>query len=99
MYPQGTSNGVQDVAAPQTRVTLMSRPLPHRNSATVCPAKRFLGVDPHSLLSHQTGQESVGAAPVPPTGGVSSSGSRHCQYLPFLFQTARVEVGRFVKED
>jgi hypothetical protein len=31
--------------------------------------------------------------------GVSSLQSQHCQYLPFLFQTARVEVRRFVKED
>ncbi len=103
MYPLGTSNGLQEAAAPRTRVTLMSRPIPNRGSATDSQAKRSKGAAPHlsahPLLPHRTGQESVRAAPVPPTGGVSSSRSRHCQYLPFLFQTARVEVGHFVKED
>lgn len=100
MYPLGTCNGVQDAATAARKAVLRSQPFPNRRSGT--RTKGSAGASPHLLGRSPLLRAShcrFVAAPVPHTGGVSFSMSRHCQYLPFLFQTARVEVGRLVKED
>jgi hypothetical protein len=103
MYPLGTCNGVQDVTAAPTRAVPMSPLFPNTRSAIESLAQRLAGAAPnplaHSPRPHNGRPKPVRAAPAPCTGNVSFRGSRHCQYLPFLFQTARVEVGHLVKED
>jgi hypothetical protein len=103
MYPHGTCNGVQDTAEVRIRAVLTSRPFALGNSGAGSDTKRFGPAAPnplaHSPLRRQDKRKPVSAAPVPHSGDVSIIGSRHCYYLPFLFQTARVEVGPLVKED
>jgi hypothetical protein len=103
MYPLGTCNGVQDATEVQTGTLLMSQPFVNGSSEAGFSTKRSGGASPDPLvrspLPREDKQEPVCAATVPSSRDVSFIGSRHCQYLPFLFQTARVEVGPLVKED
>ncbi len=102
-YPLGTCNGVQDAAAVPAGAVPMSQPFPSHGAATGFSAKASAGAGPHlpghAPLPHESPRWTVCAAPVPRPGDVPIRGSRHYLYLPFLFQTARVEVGRLVKED
>ena len=102
MYPLGTRKGVQDAAAAEIMAVPMSQPFPN-GFGTGPNENRFSGaaLNPlaHPALPREGERKDVCAAPAPRTGDVPFAGSQHRQYLPFLFQTARVEVGRLVKED
>lgn len=101
--PQGTCNGVRDRAAARAGAVPVSQPFPSGASATGPEAERSAGAGPNprseSSLPHKAKTTAVCAAPVPHIGNVPFIASQQSQYLPFLFQTARVEVGRLVKED
>ena len=103
MKRQGTCKGVQDAAAARIGAVPASQPFRQGAPATGSEAKRSVGIGPNSpyetSLLHTGKGTCTCAAPSPRDGDVPFLLSQQSQYLPFLFQTARVEVGRLVKED
>ena len=103
MNPQGTCNGVQETTALK-EIQPESQPNLERAPAIGFAAKRFAIASPTfsgtfsplPLPQHRRGLSLLASCR---RSDGSFLSSQHCQYLPFLFQTARVEVGRLVKED
>jgi hypothetical protein len=86
MDPQGTCNGVQDVAAARIRATPMSRPFPNEAPAIEFPANRSGGANPSPLgnvsLPHTGKRTADCAAPISPSG--TDPSSRHNKANIFL---------------
>jgi hypothetical protein len=100
---QGTCNGVQGAAVARIGAATTCPSLPNRGENSRVSQRTA------RLQTPQSSEQTIPSTPVPVPGNLPrvfpSRGnlpfiqSQQSQYLPFLFQTARVEVGRLVMED